>query len=78
MVLIEKLFANFCSLNRRRGGGEGGKSNVRQGINIGKICCYCGTRTQAGRKGEREEEIGAEMVARRRLSQGREQTHYLL
>lgn len=45
MLLIGKLFANFCS--EGAAGGEG-KSNVRQGINIGKICCYCGTRTNAG------------------------------
>ena len=85
-VLIEELFARFrpASFERRA------KSNVCQEINIGKICCYCGTRTERRRaewkKGERErererngeEEIGAEWWRARRLSQGREQTHYLL
>lgn len=46
------------------------ESYVRQGINIGKICCYYWVVSRGWREGA--------MVRRRRLSQGTEWSHYLL
>lgn len=51
--LSRNFLQSFAEHQEGERKGRGRKSNVRQGINIGKICCYCGTRTNAG-KGRRK------------------------